>query len=42
VDTTQVDDELLVDEDPHVIVALEGKGLTTVVLEGGVDLGREV
>jgi hypothetical protein len=34
--------EVAVDEDPHVVVALEGEGLAADVLEHGVDLGREV
>ena len=42
VDAAEVDDEVAVDEDPHVVVALEGEGLAAVVDELGVDLGREV
>ncbi|WP_293246311.1 hypothetical protein [Nannocystis sp.] len=37
-----VDDELLVDEDPHVVVTRDGEGLAAGVGECGVDLGREV
>src|SRR4051812_24769399 len=36
-----VDDELVVDEDPHVVVAGEAEGLATLILKRGVNFGRE-
>jgi hypothetical protein len=40
-DTTQIDDPLVVDVDPHIVIPLEGKYLTAVVGERGVDFSRE-
>jgi len=41
VHTPEVDDELVVDEHPHVIIAGEFKLLTATVCEAQVDLTRE-
>ena len=41
VHATDVDGELLVDEDPHVVVTKEAKGLAALVSEFELDLGCE-
>ena len=40
-DAADVEGELPVDEDPHVVVALEGEGLVASVGKGDVQFGRE-
>ncbi len=42
VQATDVERKLVVHEDPEIVVAAEREDLTGLVLEGDVDLGREV